>query len=224
VAKKVRRAKRTAAPKGNRSSTKKADSTGRKALPKSAAPKPNSKPANARPRAATPATPARKPAAAPSTAAVKAGTADGGPAAMPVPAAAASANNAVVPKSPLSKKDLQEFIRLLLQKRTELVGDVNHLRSEALHEGEEGAVTSTLPIHMADISSDRWEQEFTLGLMESEQKLLREIDAALARVSNGTFGICEATHKPISKMRLRAKPWARFCIEYARQQELGRLP
>ncbi len=125
------------------------------------------------------------------------------------------------PKTKLSDDDLKEFTTLLLHKRAELVGDVNHLRSEALHEGEEGAQSSSVPIHMADISSDRWEQEFNLVLMESEQKLLREIDFALERISTRDYGVCEGTGKPITKRRLRAKPWARYCIEYARQKELG---
>ena len=78
-----------------------------------------------------------------------------------------------------------------------------------------------MPIHMADLGSDTWEQELTLGLIENERGLLREIDEALDRIEDKTYGICLATNRPISKSRLRAQPWAKYCIAYARKRELG---
>jgi DnaK suppressor protein len=57
--------------------------------------------------------------------------------------------------------------------------------------------------------------------MDSERKLLGEIDDALNRIANGTYGICEGTGKPITKARLEAQPWARYSIEYARMLEQG---
>jgi len=74
---------------------------------------------------------------------------------------------------------------------------------------------------MADVGTDNYEQEFTLGLLESERQLLREIDEAINRLAEGTYGICMGTGQTISKARLRAKPWAKFCIEYARKLEQG---
>ena len=72
---------------------------------------------------------------------------------------------------------------------------------------------------MADLGTDNYEQEFTLGLVEKDRNLLREINAALAKIQNGTFGICEGTRKPIGRPRLEAQPWARFSIEWARKLE-----
>jgi len=74
---------------------------------------------------------------------------------------------------------------------------------------------------MADMGTDNYEQEFTLGLVEKDRNLLREINTALAKIQDGSYGICEGTQKPISKVRLEAQPWARFSIEYARQMEKG---
>ncbi len=82
-----------------------------------------------------------------------------------------------------------------------------------------GSNLSTLPIHMADMGTDNYEQEFTLGLVEKDRNLLREINAALGKIQNGTFGICEGTGKPIGRPRLEAQPWARFSIEHARSLE-----
>jgi DnaK suppressor protein len=126
-------------------------------------------------------------------------------------------------KTNLTPADLEEFRQLLSAKRSELIGDMNHLRNEALGHGSsgEGGGNSTMPIHMADLGSDTWEQELTLGLIEKERGLLREIEEALDRIEDRTYGICLATNKPISKARLRAKPWAKHCIEYARKRELG---
>ena len=81
-----------------------------------------------------------------------------------------------------------------------------------------------MPIHMADLGTDAWEQDFTLGLIANEKALVREIDEALERIADKTYGICVATDQPITRERLRAKPWAKYCIEYARLREEGRAP
>lgn len=81
-----------------------------------------------------------------------------------------------------------------------------------------------MPIHMADIGTDNYEQEFALELMDGERKLLREIDDALGRIEQGTYGICEGKGTPIAKARLEANPWARYCVKYARMLEQGLVP
>ena len=125
-------------------------------------------------------------------------------------------------KTRLSEASLEEFRQMLLAKRRELIGDVNHLEDEAIRTGGQGGGgVSAMPIHMADLGSDTWEQELTLGLIENERSLLREIEQALERIENKTYGICLATGKVITKDRLRAQPWAKYCIEYARKHELG---
>jgi len=117
-------------------------------------------------------------------------------------------------------KDLEYFRSLLLAKRRELVGDMSSMEHEALRSAT-GSNLSNLPIHMADMGTDNYEQEFTLGLVEKDRQLLREINSALAKIQNGTFGICEGTGKPITRARLEAQPWAKYSIEYARELEKG---
>lgn len=132
---------------------------------------------------------------------------------------------ASLPKTFLNAKQLAEFKDLLLRKRAQLAGDVMHLTDEALHRRVRGAnESSAMPIHMADLGSDNWEQDFTLGLIANEQQVVREIDDALRRISDKTYGMCVATGKRIGVARLRAKPWAKYCIEYARAREEGRAP
>ena len=130
---------------------------------------------------------------------------------------------AEIPPTYLTPAELEEFREMLLEKRRELIGDVANLEDGAIRSGGSHSASglSSMPIHMADIGSDTWEQELTLGLIENERGLLREIDEALERIKDGTYGMCLATGKPITKARLRAKPWAKHCIEYARKRELG---
>lgn len=119
--------------------------------------------------------------------------------------------------------DAKHFRELLLEKRREILRNVNEFEDEALKQSRQDATgdLSIMPIHMADLGTDNYEQEFALGLLDSERKLLREIDSALMRIEKKTYGICEATGKPISKARLEAQPWARYCVEYARKLEQG---
>jgi DnaK suppressor protein len=123
----------------------------------------------------------------------------------------------------LTTKDIEHFKQALLEKRQEIIGNVNEMEDEALKKSRMDASgdLSSMPIHMADIGTDNYEQEFALDLMDSERKLLREIDDALERIEQGTYGICEATGEPIAKARLKATPWARYCVEYARKLEKG---
>jgi len=112
---------------------------------------------------------------------------------------------------------------MLLEKRREILQNVNEIEDETLKKSRLDASgdLSSMPIHMADIGTDNYEQEFALGLMDSERKLLKEIDDALERIEQGVYGTCEATGKPIAKARLEAKPWARYCVKYARMLEQG---
>lgn len=120
-------------------------------------------------------------------------------------------------KSPFDKKELAEFREMLLTKRRQIEGDVNAMESEALSGG--GGSLSHLPQHMADQGTDTFDQSLALDLAASQRGLLKEIDDALARIEAGTYGICEEMGKPISVERLRHTPWARYCIEAARQHE-----
>jgi DnaK suppressor protein len=124
---------------------------------------------------------------------------------------------------PFTKKELEHFRQLLLEKRHELVGDVDHMGGGVLNGNRQDSTgeLSNMPIHMADVGTDNYEQEFTLGLIESERKLLRDIDDALGKIDNGTYGICEGTGNSIDRSRLEAKPEARYSIEYARLIEKG---
>ena len=117
-------------------------------------------------------------------------------------------------KTKLSKKELDEYRLLLHAKRRQLIGMLNGMEDEALRSSD-GSLTG-VPVHMADMGSDVYEQDFTLGMAETERAIVNEIDAALQRIEDKTFGVCQMTGKPIAKARLDAKPWAKYTIEAER--------
>jgi len=134
-----------------------------------------------------------------------------------------AADQAECVESWLTADELAEFRDLLLCKRREILGEAVSLHGEVARAdaGDWDGRLSSLPTHAAEIASDTWEQELAADLFQNCRSLLKEIDDALGRVENNTYGICEATGRPISKTRLRAVPWARYCIEYAKANEIS---
>lgn len=128
-------------------------------------------------------------------------------------------------KTYLSKAELKHFRLILIDKLKEITGDVDYIENEFLKKSRQDAAgdLSSMPIHMADIGSDNYEQEFTLGLMTNERKTVQEILLALKRIEEGTYGMCEGTGEPIPKPRLEAFPWARYSVRYAEMIENGQV-
>jgi len=121
----------------------------------------------------------------------------------------------------MNQRDIERYKNLLLKRREALQRDLERMEQEALNKSRQSASgdLSNMPIHMADLGSDNFEQEFTLNLIQTQRDELKEIDAALERVEEGTFGLCEICGKPISRRRLQAMPYARLCVECKREEE-----
>ena len=129
----------------------------------------------------------------------------------------------VIDDKKLSAVELESFKEKLLVIRTRLRGNVITMADAALNKNRmEGAEDhSTMPIHMADIGSDNFEQEQTLSFVQSEHGLLEMVDEALVRVKEGTYGICEGCECRIPKARLNAIPYAVKCVKCAASDEQG---
>jgi RNA polymerase-binding protein DksA len=101
----------------------------------------------------------------------------------------------------------------LLEVRDQLLQRQSTLSSDAEQE------TSSFSTHMADAATDTYDRDLALGMLSSEQNALYQIDQALDRIRNGTYGTCELTGKPIEQARLDAVPWARFSLKAEKELE-----
>ena len=118
-------------------------------------------------------------------------------------------------KTPLTKAQLEKYRLLLLEKRAELLGEMRNLEEEALR-GDSGRNSHTSQ-HLDDAGSESYEQSLNLNLAAADRDRIVEIDAALERIANRTYGLCEMTFEPIKKARLDEIPWTRYTIEAARE-------
>ena len=96
---------------------------------------------------------------------------------------------------------------------------MNRMADAALN--KDGSNTKHMPTDMADVGTDAFEQELTLDLLGNEKEVLEQVDAALARIEDGTYGQCEVCGHAIPKARLDAIPYAAFCVKCASRQEAG---
>jgi DnaK suppressor protein len=120
----------------------------------------------------------------------------------------------------MKKAEMLAYKEKLHSIRARLRGDVTAMADIALRKsGIEGSDSNAMPIHMAELGSDNFEQEFTLGLMEAEEGTLDMIEEALGRIDQGQFGRCIQCENVISKVRLNAIPYTPVCIKCAERQE-----
>lgn len=121
----------------------------------------------------------------------------------------------------MNKTEVKTYKERLLALRARLRGDVDAMANAALkkNRAQGNGDVSSMPIHMADLGSDNFEQEFTISLMQTEEGTLSAIEAALERVEDGTYGQCEECGIAIPKTRLNAIPYAPLCVKCASAQE-----
>jgi RNA polymerase-binding transcription factor DksA len=112
----------------------------------------------------------------------------------------------------VSTIDTSEFRKLLEEERGRLLHASGRLEAEA---SDTGDATGGVDNHLGDTASDTYDRELEEGLDEGVRETLRQIDDALTRIDEGTYGLCEIDDKPIPEDRLRALPWATRCIEHA---------
>lgn len=123
-------------------------------------------------------------------------------------------------RRPLTGEEVRAFQRRLLKKRRQLLADLDMLEEETLCNGggapadREGLAPDDDELYTMSEGLDT-----AADLSANDLALLREVDAALRRIEEGTYGTCLATGKPISKARLRAIPWAQYCKEHAEREE-----
>ncbi len=125
------------------------------------------------------------------------------------------------PGKKLSKKELNDFRRLLTLRKDQLLEQIKHLSEDTLKKSQKDASgdISGYTYHMADVATDSYDREFSMGLASNERQLLYEFDDAMKKIEDGTFGVCEDCKDLISKSRLKAVPYARMCIKCQEKKE-----
>jgi RNA polymerase-binding transcription factor DksA len=118
----------------------------------------------------------------------------------------------------------KRFYKLLVDLRKHLTEGIERHSEETLKRSvkDDAGDLSAYGQHMADAGTDTFDRDFALSLVSNEQEALSEIDAAIKRIFDGTYGICEMTAKPISKERLLAVPFTRHSAEAQKQIERNR--
>jgi len=124
-------------------------------------------------------------------------------------------------KNKFSKQDLKDFKKIVLKKKEEILDELKHISDDTLRKSQKEASgdISGYTYHMADVATDNYDREFSLGLASKERKTIYELDDALKRIEDGSFGICDDCKKSITKIRLKAIPSARLCIKCQQKKE-----
>ena len=123
--------------------------------------------------------------------------------------------------STLKPAEVDTFRELLRNLRARLRGDLDQMTDEALRRSqpESSGNLSNVPLHMADVGTENYDQEFTLSLIENDQDTLGQIHDALGRIDLGIFGQCQECGEMIAKPRLQTLPYTKHCIKCAREME-----
>ena len=120
----------------------------------------------------------------------------------------------------LTKEQVKQFRQLLITERVKLADEIKSIAHDASTSPRDASGDlSAYTIHMADMASDTYERELSMNIVTSEQELLYQIDDALKRLDDGTFGLCQQCNQPITMSRLKAVPYASMCIACQRAKE-----
>ena len=120
----------------------------------------------------------------------------------------------------LNKAQLKQFRQLLITERAKLASEIKSIAEDASKSPREASGDlSAYTLHMADMAADTYERELSMNIISSEQELLYQIDDALKRIDDGSYGICAQCNKPITMSRLKAVPYASMCVACQRTKE-----
>jgi len=121
----------------------------------------------------------------------------------------------------LSKKELNDYKKIILKRKEAVLDDIQHITDDTLKKSQKEASgdISGYTYHMADVATDNYDREFSLGLASNERRSLYELDDALKRIEDGSFGFCDECKGPIPKARLKAVPYTRLCVKCQEKKE-----
>jgi RNA polymerase-binding protein DksA len=124
-------------------------------------------------------------------------------------------------KNKMNKKEKEYFKKLILKQKEQILEEIKRISDDTLRKSQKDASgdISGYTFHMADVATDTYDREFSLGIATNEHKIIYELNEALKKLEEGTYGICEECNNPIPKTRLKAIPYARLCIKCQQAKE-----
>jgi len=124
-------------------------------------------------------------------------------------------------KNKFNKKELEYFKKLIFKIKEKIVDEIKSISEDTLKKSQKDAAgdISGYAYHMADVASDTYDREFSLGLASNERQSLYELDDAIKKIEEGIFGICEECKSLISRTRLKVVPFARLCVKCQEKRE-----
>ncbi len=131
------------------------------------------------------------------------------------PSPSGGAKNKKAPAGRAPPRKWSRYYKMLMELRRHMADILNTHAQDTLKRSskEDSGDLSGYGQHIADVGTDNFDRDFALTLLSNEQDALFEIDAAIDRIFDGTYGICEITGKPIAKERLAAVPFTRYSLE-----------
>lgn len=114
----------------------------------------------------------------------------------------------------LTKKQLEHFKEKLLDEKKRVLEEMDELQSSNLKQSisDASGENSRYSYHLGDVASLSYGREFSMGLAERQQKYLEQVDEALQRIEDGSYGICKVTGEPIAVERLDEVPVAKYSV------------
>ncbi|MBF0512168.1 MAG: TraR/DksA family transcriptional regulator [Candidatus Omnitrophica bacterium] len=129
----------------------------------------------------------------------------------------------MVTKDKNNDNKFEVYKKLLLEIKEKISGDIRDLSEENTGSGNDrGGDVSGHALHMADVATDMYDREFTLGLAANDRELLFQVEEALSRIQEGDYGICVSCKKPIPATRLKALPHTQNCMKCQELRETKR--
>lgn len=127
----------------------------------------------------------------------------------------------VIVKTKLSKKELSDYKKILSSLKNEMLENIAHIAEDTLKKSQKDASgdISGYTYHMADIATDNYDREFSIGIASNERELLYDLEDAIKKIDDGIYGVCEDCKTQITKERLKAVPYTRHCLNCQQKRE-----
>lgn len=127
-----------------------------------------------------------------------------------------------MPNKKMDKKELDAYRKVLLDLKEEIVSGIKNIAHDAADTHKDSSSNSGHALHMADVATDMYDREFSLGIASNGRELLQKVEQALKRIDDQSFGSCQECGGPIPIARLKALPYVQTCLKCQEKLESRR--